>query len=236
MNPIGFVLPAASLGLGALLFKPQRGFFKAGTKTALIEVPHAVIEERHSHRLQITEHPVETGSVIADHAFMLPKSVVVRCLWSNSPPTTRGGLLGAAGLAAAQFAGAKIGTAVGLALAAGGTVTAVSSILSGNAPQQARDTFQKLIDLQESRVPFDLYTGKKAYANMLIQDLGVETNVLFENSLAIVATCHEVLFATPSAINVPINVQSLKDPQLNSPTTDGGARNLTPAPNFVTPP
>lgn len=232
-NPIGFVLPAASLGLGALLFRPQRGFFKSGTKDPIL-VPHAVVEERHSHRLQITEHPVQQGSVIADHAFMLPKKVVVRCIWSNSPPPskTAGSLLGAAALAAAQFGGQKIATAAGIVAAAGPTVDAVTSLLSGNGPDQAREIFKKLKELQESRVPFDLYTGKDAYTDMLIEEIGVETSLRWENSLSVVVGCHQLIFATPSAISVPINVLSLNSPEKNLPSVDGGGRNLTPAPNF----
>ena len=230
MNLAGFILPAASLGLGALLFRPQRGFFKAGTRDEIL-VPHAVIEERHVDRLQITEHPVETGTVVADHAYMLPARVVIRCIWSNSPPAA-GNLFGAAAQAAAQFAGKKAATAVGIIAAAGPTFDAVTSLLSGQGPRQAAEVYSQLRELQRSRVPFDVYTGKRAYADMLIEELGVETDKQFENSLAVVVSCHEVLFVTPDAITVPINVLKLSNPERNLPTVDSGGRNLTPAPNF----
>lgn len=43
-----------------------------------------VIEERHTDALTITEHPVERGAPISDHAYRRPAEVVVQCGWSNS--------------------------------------------------------------------------------------------------------------------------------------------------------
>ncbi len=230
-SPAGFLLPAASLGLGALLFRPPRGFFKSGTKDEIF-VPHAVIDERHVDRLQITEHPIEVGSVVADHAFMLPAKLVVHCLWSNSPPAGKLDTLTGALLAASQFGSKKLATAVGLAAAAGPTFSAVQSLLSGNGPAGAKEVYQKLLALQKSRTPFDVYTGKRAYKDMLIEELGVETSRTSENMLDIVVGLHEVLFASPVNLTIPLNIQSLANPEKNLPPTPGGARNLTPAPNF----
>jgi hypothetical protein len=36
------------------------------------------IEEQHSDELNITEHPVETGSPISDHAYMTPPEVTIK--------------------------------------------------------------------------------------------------------------------------------------------------------------
>lgn len=41
-------------------------------------------EEKHVDELHITEHPVEQGANITDHAFMTPPEVTIRCAWSNS--------------------------------------------------------------------------------------------------------------------------------------------------------
>jgi len=40
--------------------------------------PDVVVEENHEDSLQITEHPVEQGASVADHAFKKPVSVTVR--------------------------------------------------------------------------------------------------------------------------------------------------------------
>src|SRR5260363_391281 len=42
-------------------------------------VPNVVIEEVHQDALTITEHPVEQGAAIADHAYVRPAEVVMRC-------------------------------------------------------------------------------------------------------------------------------------------------------------
>lgn len=47
-------------------------------------IPDVTIEESHVDRVQVTQHPVATGSPIADHAFKLPKTLTIRAGWSNS--------------------------------------------------------------------------------------------------------------------------------------------------------
>lgn len=47
-------------------------------------IPQVVIEEHHHDELVITEHPVQSGSVITDHAYMKPCQVTMRCGWSDS--------------------------------------------------------------------------------------------------------------------------------------------------------
>lgn len=43
-----------------------------------ILVPSIVISEKHSDRLEITEHPVEMGAAVADHAYRRPSEVVMQ--------------------------------------------------------------------------------------------------------------------------------------------------------------
>lgn len=47
-------------------------------------VPDCTIDERHSDRMVVTEHPVEQGAAISDHAYKLPEEVVLRYGWSDS--------------------------------------------------------------------------------------------------------------------------------------------------------
>lgn len=46
--------------------------------------PDVVVEEVSRDSLFITNHPVEKGAAISDHAFMMPKEVELRCGWSDS--------------------------------------------------------------------------------------------------------------------------------------------------------
>lgn len=53
-------------------------------------IPDVVIEELHTDDLAVTDHPVETGAAISDHAFKLPARVEIRCGWSNSNAEAEG--------------------------------------------------------------------------------------------------------------------------------------------------
>ncbi len=62
--------------LQAAVVRPRR---------AIGEIQAAVtIEEHHIDELQITEHPVEQGAAITDHAFKRPAEVTLKTGWSNS--------------------------------------------------------------------------------------------------------------------------------------------------------
>lgn len=88
INAIGLVASAAQL---ALL---QRAFIRPQRSMGGI-VAHVVLSEQHSDTLQVTEHPVERGAAVADHAIKQPAEVTIKCGWSNSPPSTGLTLTGA---------------------------------------------------------------------------------------------------------------------------------------------
>lgn len=46
-------------------------------------MPDCVVEEVHEDRTQITAHPVERGSNISDHAFLLPQQLEMRIAWAD---------------------------------------------------------------------------------------------------------------------------------------------------------
>lgn len=227
MSGLGYVLPAASLGLGALLLRPQRGFFQAGDAFSPILIPQAVPDEKHIDRLQITRHPVEVGATISDHAFKMPARVVITCLWSNSPPG--GGIFGLAGALGATLLPRPLGTAIGVASSIPSTLSAVDaiqSILRGDAQNQCKEIYQQLLDLQNSRVLFDVYTGKRSYRDMLIEAIEVDTRRETENVLFVHVECEQVILVDTQTVNVPMNTGALKDPPSNMPTADTGARGL----------
>lgn len=58
--------------LSTLLLKPTRMLGRIGS----FIIPSVVISEKHTDTLTITEHPVETGAPIADHAYKLPAEVI----------------------------------------------------------------------------------------------------------------------------------------------------------------
>lgn len=64
------------------------------------------------------------------------------------------------------------------------------------------DTYQKLLDLQASRQPFDVITGKRTYSNMLIRGIEVTTDLTTEHVLMATLTLREVIITRTTAIQV----------------------------------
>lgn len=200
----GLVAAATTFGLEAILVKPRRSI---GTL-----IPYVVVEEVHQDRLEITEHPIEQGAAIADHAYKRPAELTLRCGWSNSPAVS--GLLS------------------GLAAAPGATVAGVQSILSGNATSQVREVYDKLLQLQASREPFTVYTGKRVYQNMLLQALSVTTDAKSENSLIVVASLRQIIIVQTQLVTISAPASAQTDPGATQPPSNKGVKALQPAPNF----
>lgn len=141
---------------------------RLGPDTNLI-VPSVVISERHSDTLEITEHPVEVGAAISDHAYRRPSEVVMQV----------------------GFAG-------------GGSLldlldTTSYGLSAGLSP---KEVYQNLLDLQDSRLPFDVVTGKRVYKNMLIRAIEVTTDRTSENVLSAVLTLREVIMTSTTSKQV----------------------------------
>lgn len=69
---------------------PQTGAITVNTvehDTAIIA--DAVVEERHSDEMVVTEHPVEVGSVVADHAYKLPARLELHYAWARGSPQNK---------------------------------------------------------------------------------------------------------------------------------------------------
>ena len=53
-------------------------------------VPDVVVEEKHTDTMTVTDHPVEKGSFISDHAFKMPADLSMRIGWSPSASVLNG--------------------------------------------------------------------------------------------------------------------------------------------------
>ncbi|AUU90271.1 hypothetical protein C2U55_14885 [Enterobacteriaceae bacterium ENNIH3] len=159
-----------------------------------IVVPDVVVSEKHSDTLEITEHPVETGAAISDHAYKRPSELVMEVGFAGG-----GSLL--------DFANELTGTS-----------------LLGMSP---RETYQKLLDMQEGRVPFDVVTGKRIYKNMLIRALEVTTDKATENVLSAVVTMREVIITSASVVKVA-NKSDMAEGVNTSATQNTGTKATVP--------
>jgi len=149
-------------------------------------VPDVTVEEKHVDELTITEHPVEQGAAIADHAYKRPVTCTITAGWSNSSPQALGDA------------------------------------------NYVQTIYQLLIALQASRQPFDIVTIKRLYRNMLISRLLTDTDRRSAHSMIVIAECREVIIVQTQVVTVPAaSVQ--KNPQVNAPTLNTGAKALVPA-------
>lgn len=193
-DPLGFVLPALGLGLNSVSIIPKRGFYKLGTNNPITRLPQVTLEEVHHDELEITQHPVEQGANIADHAFKRPAEVIVTYGWSNSPSDS-GSSLGKQGVGLIASAAGSVGRTVI------GAATTINSLLTGNNAESVKAVYEALLQLQIDRVPFDVFTGKRKYTDMLLKGLTVRTDAKFENAIYVVAHCTQVIIVSTSTIS-----------------------------------
>lgn len=169
-----------------ITIKPQR---QIGDITA-----QATIEERHTDELTITDHPVEQGAQITDHAFKRPAEVVIRCGWSDSSTFLS-------------------------------SIDLLGSFSSVGA--NLEETYQQLLELQESRIPFDILTGKRQYSNMLIKSIAVTTDEKTENALFVTVSCREVILVQTQATTLPPKSDQ-KNAKKTGQTDQKGTKQLKP--------
>lgn len=87
--------------------------------------------------------------------------------------------------------------------------------------------YQNLLDLQATREPFSIVTGKKTYNTMLFKSLRQNTDPSTENCLSIDAEFQQIIIASIQTTSVP---QSNKQaaPQQTQATSSAGEKNAQP--------
>lgn len=146
-------------------------------------IPNVAIEEIGTDSLHISDHPVEVGAAVSDHAFKFPAERMMKVGWSDSV----GGYVG-----------------------------------------YSRQVYAQLLELQTAREPFDLFTGKRFYQNMLIAQIIEATNEETENGLL----CSVVL----RGINLTYtqvseaSAANMASPQQTASPINRGVQSLTPRP------
>lgn len=165
-----------------LLSVPNRGIANI--------LPNVVVQESAQDELTITEHPVESGANITDHAFKNPALLSVTYGWSQSG-TALNGLISGAGLTPSP-----------------------------------RDVYQQLLDLQESRQPFNVVTGKRLYENMLIRSLSQVTDVEGENCLLVDMDLQEIIIVSTQTTST---LDNAADPAQNSDLSNLGPQQIRDA-------
>ncbi len=178
-----------------ILLQPRRQF---GTI-----IPNVVVEEDHNDSMAITEHPVEIGAPIADHAYLRPAEVKVRCGWSPSAPALDG----------------VLGTILPITQ---GLLSGINQLFNGG-PDYLQSVYQALLALQATREPFTLVTGKRRYENMLIESLGVTTDRSTEYVLSVNIAFRQVIIVYTTTTTVAAQDQQAA-PADTAPTRNAGTQ------------
>lgn len=200
----GFVSAATVVGadIVGIATRPKRGIyditFSDGSTMGDI-IPQIVEEEMLIDQMEITQHPVEQGASIADHAFKRPTEITVKFSWSNSfSPTS-----------------ANINSAL-----------SYQSFFSGAGLTQNDAVYQSLLKLQVQRGLFTLYTGKRIIDNMLLKTIALEVNSKKENSLHAVLTCEQLIIVQTET--VPLTKNTQKDPSVTASVKHNGTVSAVP--------
>lgn len=106
-----------------------------------------------------------------------------------------------------------------------------SSLQALGDPNFGKAMYDNFLELQASREPFDVMTGKRSYTNMLMTRLSEETTERTENVLVLSIECREVILVQTETVTVP-NASSMKSPASTEAVQNMGTKNLTGAGNF----
>lgn len=174
----------------ALLLKKSRSIEAHGGNGGII--PDVTISEMHADRVTVTQHPVDAGANIADHAIVEPP--VLHCVfgWSDSSAVLN-----------AAFSG---------------------SILKGI--ETTADIYNWLLAAMQQRILFDLSTGKRKYADMLITDLKTTSTAETENVLIIEVSFQKVFLV--STQSTTLSAARQREPERTAPVLNRGRVNAVP--------
>ena len=96
------------------------------------------------------------------------------------------------------------------------------ALLDFNSFVSLGEVYQELLDLQKSRIPFDVVTPKRIYKSMLLQSITNTTDKNTENTLAVIFTLQEVILVDVAQVTVPRSKQ--KAPQVTAKTESAGKK------------
>lgn len=175
--------------------------FRQQSRRIGLLVPSVVVSEKHSDTLEITEHPVEKPTTDSASGFIADHAYK-----RPSEVTMECGFAGGGSLL--DFVNTS---AIGLGL--------------GLSP---KETYQQLLDLQSSRIPFDVVTGKRTYINMLIRAIEVTTDKTSENVLNCTLTLREVILSETQTTTAA-SKNDMSEGVSTSGVQNSGTKSPTPA-------
>lgn len=189
----------------------------------------ALLEESSELVTDVTEYPIETGSIGNDNAVERPLRLTMTVALSDNP--VRAALADATGTFAG-LAGPVVGTAVGVAIGTlGGAAAAVVGVsgsilteLAGSGEQRSGKMIKAIRALQSSHQLITVVGSKGAYDNVMITNTRVQVTKQNEGGLELVVEMRR-LIVVDNAANAAIVKQNL-------PTNDTAATQAQPENNI----
>lgn len=184
--------------IASLLFDSNR---KITGSSGVTVIPDLAIRERHSDRLGITAHPIQTGAAITDHAFVMQPEFTLEFGWSNSSIS---GII-------QDFTG-----------------TSLTDVLTGDLGEgYIKQVYAKIISLQRSRQLCTVVTGKRQYKNVLIESVETYTDVETAYSMIVAMNCKALqLVSVATTSTASISQDSQANPASTSPEQSNGTKQL----------
>jgi hypothetical protein len=228
MSAGSFVNAAAQLGIQSVAIAPlPRRIYDIVHSDGFGQndiIAQAVIEEQHMDEMEVTQHPVETGAPMTDHAYVRPAHLKMVLMWSNSPQGAHSLLNTLVGLATAESKAAnKVVGAVMKAQAA----LSFTSMQQGSGVDSCNDAYGKLLKLMQTRSLFSVITAKRLYRNMICKSLRTGTTWKTANSMTIEMECQQIFLVNTAVTALPASLQA--NPQDTASLQANGAKALVPA-------
>jgi len=187
----------------------------------------ALLEESSELVTDVTEYPIEDGSVGNDHAVERPLRLTMTVALSDNPIKTAmadasipDGLRGLAGPVVGTAAGAIIGTMGGAAAAAVGIAGSVLTELAGGAETRSGKMIKAIRALQRSHKIITVVGSKGAYDNVMITNTRVQVTKQNEGGLELVVEMRQLVVVDSRA-----NQRIIKE---NLPTGDTASTQAQP--------
>jgi hypothetical protein len=204
------VISAGSVGIAGIVraTDPFRAIIGVGIPgSSQMIIADAVVEESHTDRSTITRHPVEGGSTISDNVVDEPYEVTLLYGWSAGSPQNNG-----TRSAQISIEGEN------------------ESILEGQGaatpnPHFLQAIYKQFIDLKVSKIPFSIFTGKRAYTSMLIESLSTTTDKDTENCLLIRVSCVQIITVQTTIFSLQVNPVNVTDPTTGVAVAPQGTQN-----------
>jgi hypothetical protein len=174
--------------------------------------PFVSLMEDRQDAMQITDHPVEQGVTISDHAYRMPSRLRMRMGWSPSSAASSGNVaIPGIGIALPTFSG-------------------LLGLSSGQGIAFVQGVYQQLLSIMAGRPLLTVVTGKRTYYNMLLESVTENTTAQTENSLLVECAFRQIILVSTSTVQTPVNSSAQGNPQQTTPTTNSGPTSTVPAP------